>query len=577
MTSNRNHPPKHHPPHLQEQANPKQRRIQTYTHGKYAEESAVGTPVTSSTTAAEANAAANATDAVDGKVAASSVGSTTDVVGTANVTNVEFVGTADGTASTNNNDVTSNNNNSNSTANNDNNNDNNNESTASSVTTQQTPARRPYPLQPSTLQAATSYSLFSDPQAFALPTIYNRTHYLHTSLRGKLWWDVNGDGKRGDYVNVTLNELEYDYGVSNVPNVVLVSCHDEDDYDESVVGDGGGGGSVGSGPVKLASATSAPFNGRDAMPLSQSLVAQAGIYDFMQMDTIPSGRYYVMYEAPRGWRLTGNVLPLERREMNYGEGGGSYECIPRGGNGVTFSDMARQVGDFDQYGYCARSIGCVEIGSRSELEDRFDKLELLEDTDYYKNVIQGDTEVDLYGMNGMAYTGGKMVALPTPYALDVGLAREGWELAAKQYADATVTLTFPVMKEEETMVVTPLESTLSGVFVDAESFGTSVHQKTVGKVLEKYVKENIVNLASGGNIHKKRSKEAVFDLSGIDLFDAKMERKTKNNRDASDSLGRYLRGSRNAQENEEVIEITYSFTARGSYNVRSNLAWIPVF
>jgi hypothetical protein len=66
--------------------------------------------------------------------------------------------------------------------------------------------RRPYPLKPSTKKAATAYSLFSDPTAFELDTIRNKTHYLSSSLSGKIWWDVNGDAKRGDYGNATLNE-----------------------------------------------------------------------------------------------------------------------------------------------------------------------------------------------------------------------------------------------------------------------------------------------------------------------------------------------------------------------------------
>ncbi|KAL7482504.1 hypothetical protein ACHAW6_008191 [Cyclotella cf. meneghiniana] len=512
-TSNMNHPPK-------------QRRIQYYTHGKYAEESAVGdlaeqddtgTPGTSTNSTTEATSSAATTQVIGSAAAAAA--STTDIVVTANTSTIDFIGT------TNN--------------------------TASPGTTHQNTTRRPYPLRPSTPKAATTHTLFSDPQAFNLSTIYNSTHYLSTSLRGKLWWDVNGDGKRGEYGNATLNEMEYDYGLSNVGEIVLVSCNDDDDDDDD------------EGPKKMASAASAPFNGRDATLLRQSLVAQAGIYDFLQIDTVPSGRYYVMYKAPLGWRLTGNVLPLDREEMENQTG--SYECIPWGGNGGAFSEQARDEGDFDQHGYCARSIGCVEIGSRSELEDKFEKLELLEDTDYYKNVIQGDTEMNRYGMNGMAYTGGKMVALPTPYVLDVGLVQEEWKLQVKQYADATVTLRFHVAKEEPTML-SPFKSELAGVFANTESFGTSMHRKTVGAVLEKYLKENIEKIASGGHILTKDSEAPVFELSGVDLFDAKIERITKNKKDAIQSYGRYLRASRNAQEDDEVMEITYSLTARGSYN-----------
>ena len=69
---------------------------------------------------------------------------------------------------------------------------------------------------------------------------------------------------------------------------------------------------------------------------------------------------------------------------------------------------------------------------------------------------------------------------------------------------------------------------------------------------------------------KPKSQAAIFALDGVDLYDAKIERK-KHKKDAIDQLvGRYLRASRRDQETDEseFIEITYTFTAQGTYNVR---------
>jgi hypothetical protein len=191
-------------------------------------------------------------------------------------------------------------------------------------------ARRPYPQKPSTLKAATTYSLFSDPDSFALDTIYNSPHYLTNSLKGKMWWDINGDGKRGSYSNSTLSTDEYDYGVPNLGGIVLVTCDSQEE--------------------RVGSTNSKPYNGgRETFPVRQSLNSQAGIYEFNELNTIPSGRYYVMYEAPRGWRVSANVLPLGRKEMEK-EGDYYYECVPEGENGGKFGDLARASGDFDYGG-----------------------------------------------------------------------------------------------------------------------------------------------------------------------------------------------------------------------------------
>jgi hypothetical protein len=119
-----------------------------------------------------------------------------------------------------------------------------------------------------------------------------------------------------------------------------------------------------------------------------------------------------------------------------------------------------------------------------------------------------------------------------------------------------------------------LETLLQDVFADAASFGRSDNRQLMGKVIEEYLKENIGKIGAGGNVREVGVGEVVFDLKGVDLYEGKIGR-TKRGGKKSDGRKRYLRASRRAQEasssvEEEVIEVTYSFTARGSYNVSLN-------
>jgi hypothetical protein len=249
--------------------------------------------------------------------------------------------------------------------------------------------------------------------------------------------------KQGDYGNSTLNDMEYDHGIPNVGNIILVSCNDSEE--------------------KRGLTSSKPYNGRDAIPLRQSLISESGKYDFQELNNIPLGRYYVMYEAPKGWRVSGNILPLGRRE-GLKDGEVYYECVPEGENGKLFVNRAQDSGDFDYGGYCGRSIGCLEIGSQTELHSKFVDLEPLEQTDYYQSFIQGNLDSSPFAMMGS-----KMVAFPEPHVMDVGMSQQEWPLPAKQYADAMVTLRFPVSAsspgEED-----PLESLLATLFADPKSF-----------------------------------------------------------------------------------------------------------
>lgn len=292
-----------------------------------------------------------------------------------------------------------------------------------------------------------------------------------------------------------------------------------------------------------------------------------------------------MYEAPPGWALSGNVLPLK----NVGNTGENLQrgCIPKGGNGKEYAIEAQTYGDFDQGGYCARSIGCFEIGSRSELEDAYSDLTLLEQTEYYQDVIQGDTDANPYGMNAeLVYTGGKMVALPTPYFLDVGLMQANWPLSTRQFADATISLEFPVAATAGSgsggRSLATKESLFSLLSEEFANVGTAENSKAMKKVIEKYVKENIGSIGSGGELKSEaqefaggKSASEVFAFAGVDLFDAKVERRKKKSGNAIGGYRRYLRASRWIQEEEEVLEVTYTFTARGSYNVSKVVVDLP--
>jgi hypothetical protein len=313
----------------------------------------------------------------------------------------------------------------------------------------------------------------------------------------------------------------------------------------------------------------------------------------------------------------------------------------------------------------------------------------LEDTDYYQNVIAIEAESSQNQPQE-----GKMVAMPTPHYMDIGLSQEEWDLPTRQYADATLTLSFPIQKVETVRTLTEktkLEKLLANIFADSETFGKSINQKSMedvihkfladkfvdqwnqgigkyyphwsedesydgclandgstpapeymqkagkwyfydtldecceehfgydleacvhGKQLEKYEnpysgkseaetfsqgkshgsgaeseavkftggtisKSKAENFSQGNNESKKEalSQSAKFALLGVDLFEGKIERRKKNKKSTSVGLRRYLRTSRKAEETEdeeEVLEVTYTFTARGSYRVSHNLEY----
>ncbi|KAL7537967.1 hypothetical protein ACHAWF_005955 [Thalassiosira exigua] len=260
--------------------------------------------------------------------------------------------------------------------------------------------------------AATTYGLFRDPEAFSASAVEETTHHLTSQIRGELWLDADADAKRGSLADPALNAMEYDVGVGGV-QVQLVSC----DANE---------------PAGLK--TSLPNVGGEASSMKRSDVPEAGRYEFpIDARTVP-GRYYVMYKAPTDYRVSGNVLPLERKCTDEG---GYCDCVPRGGEGYDYLEDVAEGGDLDLPGYCARSIGCIEVGTRSALESKFDRLVPLEEGGAEGAV---DLEEDPDKL---------LVALPSTHVLNVGLSEDPWPLSTFQFADSQVTLTFPATVSAE--------------------------------------------------------------------------------------------------------------------------------
>lgn len=162
---------------------------------------------------------------------------------------------------------------------------------------------------------------------------------------------------------------------------------------------------------------------------------QAGDYAF-PLDGVKAGRYYVMYQAKNGYRISGNVLPLERKQA---EDGLNFDCIPKGGEGSEYMKEVQEKGDLDLGGYCARSIGCLEVGIKSDMEEVYRDMQVL------------NGRHDLY--DG---TSTNLVALPSRSTLSVGLSEEEWPLKTNQRADAEIVLRFPstVTKEDLSAAVT---------------------------------------------------------------------------------------------------------------------------
>jgi hypothetical protein len=393
---------------------------------------------------------------------------------------------------------------------------------------------------PKSSQAMTTYTLLSDPLFFTRDRIRNRTHHLFGSLNGTLWLDVNNDGVRGSASNLTINAMEFDTGVNGV-STYLVGC--DDDVVVTSTRSGGYGASSSSsftsavdgddddGNVTEGKMTDFPDAGRYEFRIRGEGVDSSSIFS---SSSLHRGRYYVMYKAPRGYRMGGNVLPLGRTSSGgtgEEEDDDDFDCVPRGGEGLGYVDEASLIGDLDWGGYCARSIGCLDVEWLFNLRERYGNV----------TFADGTKEEDAYTL---------YVAYPSTSTLDVGLAREEWPLGTDQYADSELSFSFPSGTTEE-----DLESIVGA----PEEFGKNPLRDMLEKNLLEYFKENDI----GGD----------FDLRGIDLHSGKIS----TNKEAVTTT-RSLRsllmrrrgldggGDGEGSGGDSGATVTYAYTTRGKYN-----------
>jgi len=450
-----------------------------------------------------------------------------------------------------------------------------------------------------------SADLFADPNAFSPSSIYSQRHYLTGELTGVLWHDVDGDGLRGSYTNSTLNALEYDTGIGGVSNIALVHCE--------------------SNEIAKGSGVSLPNLGKPSL-IPRTFDGNSGRFQFaMSGSDVPEGRYYVLFQSPTDFRLSANVLPLERQNVQVTNEGGKttyFDCLPRGGEGREFAEEAKEVGDLDFPGYCARSIGCFEIGRRGELEQKFADLVELSEAQHFSGATFNSENSNSKNSNDL------VVALPTPYNLEIGLAEDPWELAAHQFASVELSISFPT-----SVKLADVEKDLAGLFAEEDAFQKSSHRTSVEKAImfalnggneeseQKKIDEETMTdqdtTVSGGqqgtkavDFSETRSKAGDFSIKGVSLKNAKVNVKKNKIVKISDSYSsiasssekaegdtsrevesaepaasrsRFLRASSRklqqvagqvgkdeqdsspVEEEEETVEITYSFTSRGAY------------
>ena len=355
-------------------------------------------------------------------------------------------------------------------------------------------------------RAATTFALFSDPKRFDPESIYDKTHYLTDALKGNLWLDQNSDGLRGSSQDKTLNAAEYDVGIGGV-NVQLVHC----ESNELVVKDGitvslpNGDGQVPNigGEVKAVKTS-------DLVEAGETYTA--GEYSF-SLDNMEPGRYYIMYQAPQDFRISGNTLPLD---MDLS----TRKCIPRGGEGNEYMNEVYSKGDLDWEGYCARSIGCFEVQPKFNLKEDFKDLQFMNEE------------------NDSTYEGtvSNLVSLPEKNMLNVGMTAERWPLGTAQFADSKITLNFPKGASSSS----------------AENFRNAVMPANFqGSALKRQLEMTVGELFKNGGLG-----DDTFDIQGVDFVYGEIHEKDSSRRT------RFLRGLQGGGS----IGVTYTFTTRGKYN-----------
>jgi len=391
------------------------------------------------------------------------------------------------------------------------------EASSSSQSQQQQPSPQEeyesnFPLKQSQPRAATTFSIFQVPNHFSSSYIYSsKVHYLTDDLSGMLYLDTNNDGLRGSYTDSTLNAIEYDTGVGGVLST-LVHCHSNE-----IVMSGY--------PLESIVVVSRPNRGEGVVTEAlQSDRTDAGLYNF-DLSSVKPGRYYIMYQAPQDYRMSGNVLPLTTD--------GERKCIPKGGEGDGYLNEIYDKGDLDWSGYCARSIGCFEVAPKFDLKKSFTNLELLNDDDESK--YEGSVE--------------SLVALPDKDTMNVGVSKEGWPLDTVQYADAEFTLRFPspsppTSDEDSSEGGSTLSMEELKDIVVPEEFATSNVKKSLESTM--------------ASLFAKRG-SSDFDIQGFDFISGNIHEKR------SEESRKMLRGLQR-EEDSRFISVTYTFTTRGKYS-----------
>lgn len=344
---------------------------------------------------------------------------------------------------------------------------------------------------------------------------------MKNDIVGQLWLDVDMNGKRGSFTDSTLNAREQDSGITGVDAIVLVNCDTNQEVavtkSQPVSADGG---------VTIQKVTET--GGR------------AGNYRFPEVMNIP-GRYYIAYKAPPGFRINAGALPTTEEKVEYNSEGTPiyFECPLVGGEGETYYDEALSNGDFDNRGYCGRSVGCFEVGKKADIEQKF--KDLVEVDDAGVEVASNST----FGPDDM------VVVYPDQYMLDIGLSEQAWPLTTQQFAEIEVDLVFPKTSTEA--VTESLGETLESDSALAESTTVEAIERTLESTITTSVFSSVeleVEGVSMTTTSEKTSEETLGEPTRRNL------RSSRKLQDLVDSSGSNADG---------VTVVTYKFTARGGY------------
>ena len=379
-------------------------------------------------------------------------------------------------------------------------------------------------VQEPTGETTTSYSLFESGDAFTPDAITSKRHYMKNDIVGQLWLDVDMNGKRGSFTDSTLNAREQDSGITGVDAIVLVNC---DTNQEVAV--------TKSQPVSA--------DGDVTIQKVTETGGRAGNYRFPEVMNAP-GRYYIAYKAPSGFRINAGALPTTEEKVEYNsEGVPTYfECPLVGGEGETYYEDALSNGDFDNRGYCGRSVGCFEVGKKADIEQKFKDLVEVDDAG-----VEVASNSSTFGPDDM------VVVYPDQHMLDIGLSEQVWPLDTQQFAEIEVDLVFPKTSTEA--VTESLGETLESDSALAESTTVQAIERTLESTITTSDFSSVELEVEGVSMtttseHEKTSEETLGEPTRRNL------RASRKLQDLVDSSGSNADG---------VTVVTYKFTARGGY------------